>query len=460
VTRHTTHVEEKARRLPVIDSADIVVLGGGSAGLSAAVSAARLGADVLLIERYGFLGGVATAAMVTSFCGLYLDRTYDACRIVRGFADDLLSLIDAQGGLAPPRRVKPGAVSQAFDVTAYKFAADDLVDDAGVRLRLHSFGVAALLDPDDDSRIGHIVVESKSGRGAIAGKVFIDASGDGDLASVSGCTFEIGDEHGFMQYPTTMFRMRNVEDVLTAGIRKTIGSKVADAIASGEYDLPRKYVSVSPQPFSTEWRANATQVRGERDEAIDGTDVLQLSRAETEGRRQVREFHRFLKNRVDGFANSSILDTAPQIGIRETRRILGERELDAEHVAEGKTCHDAIGLGCWPFETHRNGTVDWRAVGGRGYYDIPLGMMVPAKGPINLLVAGRCASASPEALASVRVMGSCMVMGQAAGTLAALAVQETSTFLEIETPLLRQTLENNGVCFLPDSGLLVTSTQA
>jgi hypothetical protein len=459
VTRQTSHVEEKARRLPVIDSADIVVLGGGSAGLSAAVSAARLGADVLLIERYGFLGGVATAAMVTSFCGLYFDRTEDACRIVRGFADDLLSLIDQQGGLAHPRRVKPGAISQAFDATAYKFAADDLVDDAGVRLRLHSYGVATLPDPDEASRIGHLVVESKSGRGAIAGKVFIDASGDGDLAAISGCAFEIGDEHGFMQYPTTMFRMRNVEDALAAGIRKTIGGKVADAIASGEYDLPRKYVSVSPQPFSTEWRANATQVRSESDEAIDGTDVLQLSRAEMEGRRQVREFHRFLKSRVDGFAKSSILDTAPQIGIRETRRILGQRELNAEHVAGGKTCQDAIGLGCWPFETHRSGTVDWRAVGGRGYYDIPLGMMIPAEGPRNVLIAGRCASASPEALASVRVMGSCMVMGQAAGTLAALAVQEPRTLAEIETSELRQVLGNNGVCFSPDD-LSIAPTQA
>ena len=140
----------------------------------------------------------------------------------------------------------------------------------------------------------------------------------------------------------------------------------------------------------------------------------------------------------------------PASRIRETRRILGQKELDAEHVAEGKTCDDAIGLGCWPFETHRNGTVDWRAVGGRGYYDIPLGMMVPAKGPRNALVAGRCASASPEALASVRVMGSCMVMGQAAGTLAALAVQKPSTSIEIETSRLRQVLETNGVCLSPD----------
>jgi flavin-dependent dehydrogenase len=201
-------VREPARRTPVIREAEVVVLGGGPAGIATAVASARGGARTLLVERYGFLGGMGTAALVTSFCGLYANVHGEQRRVVRGIADELLARLAALDGLNVPQDFAGRIMVQSYDVAAYKCAADDLVLGAGVELLFHALAVGAVIE---DGRIGALLVESKSGRGAVRGRVFVDCSGDADLAAWAGAPYAKGNAAGFLQLPTLMFRLGNVD---------------------------------------------------------------------------------------------------------------------------------------------------------------------------------------------------------------------------------------------------------
>lgn len=415
-----TSISEPARETPVVAETEVLVLGGGPAGIAAATAAARTGARTLLLERYGFLGGMGTAAMVTNFCGLHAHINGSIQQVVRGVADDILARLDRLGGLKAPHRVPdpaggPGTAAQAYDTAAYKMAADDLLLSAGVDIRFHSIAVGCVMD---GRRIKAVLVETKSGRGAIAAGMFVDCSGDGDLAHWSGAPCEKGDASGFMAYPTTMFRIANVDDARAEREGKPNLARLI-AEAGDAYDLPRKTGIINGQAHAGEWRANLTQIS--RDGApIDGTDWDDLSYAEAEGRRQSLEYFRFLRDRVPGFENAYLLETAPQIGIRETRRIVGEHVLSGEDVLSCRDFPDSIGCNGWPLEQHLKGSAKWTFLKGRGYHQIPYGTTLP-RGVDNLLVAGRCASTTPDGQASLRVSGPCFAMGQAAGTAAELA---------------------------------------
>jgi glycine/D-amino acid oxidase-like deaminating enzyme len=440
---------EPAREVPVHGPLfDVVVLGGGPAGMAAARAAAQEGAQVLLVERYGFLGGMGTAAGVTNFCGLHANVHGEHRRVVRGVADDLLRRMAALDGLNTPHVVLGRIQAQAYDTAAFKCAADGLLADAGVRTLFHA--LLAGVHRAADGRVDAVLLETKSGRIAVRGRMFIDCTGDGDLAHQAGLATEKGDEHGHLLYPTLMFRIGEVDAARAGEAWRTIPQRMDEAEASGEFSFPRRGAIVRPQKHAYEWRVNVTQLRNPDGTATDGTNAWSLSAAETEGRRQIVEYLRFLRAKVPGFEQAYVLDIAPQLGVRETRRLHAEYMLSREDIVECRDFPDSIGVNGWPLERHVAGDVQWiwPPAGSRGFNQLPYRMLLPrragAGGVDNVLVAGRCAGMTHEGQSAARVTGACFVMGQAAGTAAALALHDRVSPHELHVPRLQQALVAQG----------------
>ncbi len=418
----TATVAEPARQTPVFGEYDVVVLGGGPAGIAAAVSAARAGRSTLLIERYGFLGGMGTAAGVTNFCGLHANVHGEIRQVVHGVAADLLARIYRLGGLNAPHTVFGKTSAQAYDTAAYKIAADDLLLSSGAKLLFHALAVGVLMATD--RKIRALLVETKSGRAAVVGRCFIDASGDGDLAAWAGAAFDKGDGAGNLLYPSTMFRLNGIDPVRAGSDWGLIPKLMLQAETEGRYVFPRKTPIVRPQKNPIEWRVNLTQLANAQGMAMDGTNAQELSDAEVLGRQQISSVAGFLKE-VPGFEKSYIVDIAPQVGIRETRRVQGLYQLTESDVLDCASFDDTIGVNGWPLELHLKGDVEFRwpkIPESRGFNHLPYRMTVPP-GLDNLWVAGRCASMSHEAQSAARVTGACFVMGQAVGTAADLSLQ-------------------------------------
>jgi hypothetical protein len=288
-----------------------------------------------------------------------------------------------------------------------------------------------------------VLVETKSGRRAIRALQFIDASGDADIAHFAGVPYEVGDGKGDALYPSTMFRVGQVDAVRA---QAAIGEfKAIDALmakAADRYNFPRKGAILRPQKNPTEWRANVTQLRNAQGRAVDATDAVQLSAAEVEGRRQIVQYMQFLRAEVPGFELATLTDIAPQIGVRETRRIVGAYQLTGDDVLAGAHFADSIGLNTWPLEMHVAGGIEWafQMDANNSFNQLPWRMLVPQNGP-NLLVAGRCASMDHWGQSAARVSGACFVMGQAAGTAAALRVAGRFSVSNLQAQLLAQGAE-------------------
>jgi len=447
-----TTIVEPARALPVYGEFDVVVVGGGPAGLAASASAARHGATVLLVERYGFLGGMGTAGGVTNFAGLYGRKNHEMRQVVHGVVDELLERLAAMGGLNDPQDGMQGRIRvRSYDISSLKCAADQLLVASGVQILFHAWAAAVLMQ---GRRIDALVVETKSGRMAIRAAQFIDCSGDADLAHFAGVPYEVGDGHGSGLYPTTMFRVGHVDAALAleaVGEFKAINTLMAKAQHEkpGRYQFPRDGAILRPQKNTTEWRANVTQIGNATGTAMDATNARELSAGELEGRRQITDYFSFLKHEVPGFANAAIVDIAAQIGVRETRRIQGQYVLTGEDILSSSRFSDTIGINAWPMELHTAGRIDWQfprnseSPVGRVYNDLPWRMLVPVQVD-NLLVAGRCASMTHEGQSAARVSGGCFVMGQAAGTAAAM-ISASQTFADLDVKALQQTLQRDGV---------------
>jgi hypothetical protein len=436
-------ITEPARDTPIFGAFEIVVLGGGPAGIAAAAAAGALGRKTLLIERYGFLGGMGTAAGVTNFCGLHANVHGDIRQVVHGVADDLLDRIDALGGLNEPHLIFGKTKAQAYDTAAYKCAADDLLAARKVDVLFHALAAGVLMN---GPRIDAVLVETKSGRVAVRANIFIDCSGDGDLASFAGAPFEIGDADGNMLYPTMMFRLNGVDPDKAGEAWKTIPALMDEAEKRGVH-FPRKGAIVRPMKHESEWRVNVTQLKTGNGRAIDGTDARELSAGESEGRRQALAFFEFLKANAPGFANSYVVDIPPQLGIRETRRVTGRYSLTRDDVLLCASFPDTIGVNGWPIEAHVAGDVVWGwpdIPGSRGFNHLPYRMLLPLKIG-NLLVAGRCASMTHEGQSAARVSGACFVMGEAAATAAHLGLAANADPVDIDIRRLQETLKRNGV---------------
>lgn len=436
-------ITEPARQLPIYGEYDVAVLGGGPAGIAAAVAAARAGRRTLLIERYGFLGGMGTAAGVTNFCGLHANVFGEMHRVVQGIASDLLARIDRLGGLNAPHLILGKIFAQAYDTAAYKIAADDLLAAHKVDILFHALGAGVVMD--QSRRIDALLVETKGGRQAVRADIFIDCSGDGDLAAWAGAPFEVGDSDGHMLYPSMMFRLNGIDPERAGEAWRTIPALMEQAEAAGTHKFPRKGAIVRPQKSQIEWRVNFTQLAREDGSAVNGLDPDQLTRGETEGRRQAAAAFEFLRT-VPGFEKSYIVDLPPQLGIRETRRVRGGYQLSGEDVLGCASFDDSIGVNGWPMEQHIAGDVVFRfppIPQSRGFNELPYRMLVP-EGVDNLLMAGRCASMTHEGQSAARVSGACFAMGEAAGSAAALALSGNTIPRDIAVEKLQQALQEQG----------------
>jgi hypothetical protein len=425
---------ERARQTPILGEHEVVVLGGGPAGIAAAAAAVRAGRSTMLVERYGFLGGAGTAAGLANFCGLHAKVNGEHRQVVHGIADEVLHGLKAMRALSTPHMLFGGRIqAQAYDVSAYKLVADQLL--AKVHVLFHALAVGY--------QEGHLLVETKSGRRAIRGRIFVDCSGDGDLAAWMGASYEVGDGKGNMLYPSTMYRIGGVDPAKAGSAWERIAELMEEAERKGRR-FPRKKPIVRPQPNPTEWRANLTQIRNPDGSAVSGIDALQLAWGEAEGRRQVWDTFSFIRDNAPGFERSHIADIAPQIGIRETRRVQGDYMLTEDDVLDCADFADAIGVNGWPVEDHVAGNVDFRFQRKeRGYNQLPYRMIVP-RGVDNLLVAGRCASMTHGGQSAARVSGPCFVMGQAAGSAAHLALKAGIQPREVDARQLQNHLKSEG----------------
>ena len=444
-------IREERRDTPVYGEFEVVVVGGGPAGIAAAVAAGRAGCSTLLVERYGFLGGAGTAAGLSTFCGLHANVHGEHRRVIRGIGDDIVERLARRNALREPHlSVQKRIQAQAYDISAYKIVADELVLQAKARPLFHAFAVGAVMAADN--AIDAVIVETKSGRRAVRGRMFIDCSGDGDLAAWAGVPYEVGDGQGNMLYPSTMYRISGVDPVKAGDAWERIPELMEAAERKGRR-FPRKKPIVRPQPNPIEWRANLTQIRNPDGSAVSGIDADQLTYGEIEGRRQCWDTFEFIRGATPGFEDAYIVEIAPQIGIRETRRVRGEHMLSEDEVLDCADFADAIGVNGWPVEAHVAGNVDFRfARKARGYNQLPYRMIVPLAID-NLFVAGRCASMTHGGQSAARVSGPCFVMGQAAGTAAHLALQSGKVPRRLEVKALQERLVRDGAYLGSDLAL-------
>ncbi len=436
-------IEEPARRVPIYGEYEIAVLGGGPAGIAAAVAAARAGRRTLLIERYGFLGGMGTAAGVTNFCGLHANVHGEMHRVVQGVVSELLGRIDRIGGLNVPHLVLGKIFAQAYDTAAYKIAADDLMAAHKVDILFHALGAGVVMH--DERRINAVLVETKAGRQAVRAEIFIDCSGDGDLAAWAGAPFEVGDNHGHMLYPSMMFRLNGIDPAKAGEAWRTIPQLMDEAVAKGTHSFPRKGAIVRPQKSGIEWRVNFTQLTRADGSAINGLEPGDLTRGEIDGRRQAVQAFQLLRT-VPGFEESYIVDLPPQLGIRETRRVIGGYQVSGEDVLSCASFEDSIGVNGWPMEVHVAGDVIFKfppIPGSRGFNELPYRMLLPRRVD-NLLIAGRCASMTHDGQSAARVSGACFAMGEAAGLAAALALSGNTIPRDLAIEKLQQALAREG----------------
>jgi len=445
----TKDITQPARQIPVLGEYDVVVLGGGPAGLMAAASAARNGTSVLLVERYGFLGGMGTAAGASNFCGLYANVYGEQQRVVHGMTDDLLDRMRALDGLDEPHLVLDRIYAQNYDIPAFKCAADGMLCDSGAQVLFHALATGVVRGAD--GAVETLLLATKSGPLAVRGRIFIGCSGDADLPHWAGLAVEKGDAQGRLAFPTLMFKVGNVDGKRVPASLDAIAQLMREAEVRGDFRFSRRSAFVCRQRHDDAWCIDVTQLCNPDGSAADGTDVLSLSAAEIEGRRQVVEYLDFLRTRVPGFEHAYVLDIAAQLGIRETRRVVAEHMLSRADVLDCVDFPDSIGVNGWPLEMYTAGDVQWEwppIPASRGYNQLPLRMLLPRQAPgaaRNVLVAGRCAGMTHEGLSAASMSGSCFVMGEAAGVLAALAVQAGVNPAQVAAASVQDQLQRQGM---------------
>ena len=454
------YIKEESKNIPISGVFDVVVVGGGLTGVMAAVSAARNGLKTILVEKQAYFGGVGVM-------GLPLQGFYDLDnnQIIKGLPDEFISRLracnGASSGFIQCEMHNPFLV---VDPEMVKLVCQQMLIEADVTLLLHTFATGIIIE---SSIIKGVFIENKSGRQCILGSVFIDCSGDGDIAKAAGVPYTFGREvDGQSQASTLMFRLDNVDI-------KALISKILEK--PDEYDLiptlPRIQFSYNKQHilvglgkfiakarkdgmhaipwdrvcYITCLHEGSVMINMVHVENMNATDGLQLTRIELEGRAQIGPIHQFLKHYVTGFEQSTLAFSAPCSGIRETRHIQGEYVLTEDDILGGVMPKDTVVVGGYPIDIHysspdADSALEFEHV---SPYGIPYRCMLP-KEVDNLLIAGRCISATHRALASLRVMGTCMGLGQAAGLAAVLSKDSNWQPRKVSATSLRRRLLDVG----------------
>lgn len=424
------------------DRYDVVVVGSGSAGSSAAITAARHGARTLLVDRLAFMGGTSTAVLDT-FYAFYTPGT-NPRRVVGGLGWEVAGRLTTDGVAFERPNTYGAGTGVTYDAEALKVLWERLAEDAGVELLLHTWATGVRLD--GDRRLEAVRLWNKGGERWVEAAAFVDASGDADVCAMAGATYDdASSTPGGVQSLSTLFKLANVDIERATAVRKAeLWALMRDAVEHGGYRLPRVEGSWHRTPYPGVVLIHMTRIPN-----VDATDPAQLTRAEVEGRRQVGEYHRFLRDRVPGFERSVIVATSPAIGVRESRRVHGDYRLTRDDVLGGRRFEDEIALCGAPIEDHgAGGDTAWQYVGDSGVYGIPYRCLLPA-GIEGLLMAGRCFSATHDAHASARSMATCMAMGQAAGTAAAMAAAEGTTPRALDAARVRERLLADGALLEP-----------
>lgn len=420
---------------------DVLVCGGGMAGTMAAVAAARGGASVLLVERWGFLGGSATAGAVGQFVGW---ETAAGRQVIQGLAEEVVQRLERQGGSGGHTHFTMSTGHRmdqvSFDPERLKLVLDQMATEAGVRLLFH----ATLLDvARQGDAVSAVTVLTKAGPLEVRPRIAIDASGDLDLLARAGAGFLPLEADEAPQPATMMFRFGPIDfsrfEALTSAELQALCRQGVDSGA-----LARAALHQSRVPGTDDGWFNISRV------SLDATDPFALSAGEVEGRRQAFAAAGFLAARVPGCEGGRLVALAAQLGIRESRRVRGDVVLTADDLRGERRFPDAIAVGAYPMDIHpaRGTGLHFETLGGDRSYEIPFRCLLPA-GLGNVLVAGRGISASHGAHASTRVMPTTMAIGQAAGTAAALACAGNGGPRELDAALLRDRLRRDAA-FLPD----------
>lgn len=453
------YVYEKSARIPVIASPDVLVVGGGPAGVGAAIASAKMGAKTMLVEQYGYLGGNLTVAQINP---MFTFHDVNGRQVIDGIAGELVRKMVVEGysdGHMTDLTFDNASMTP-LNPEGTKSIIFDMMEEAGVDLLLHTMCVGTITK---NGKVKSVIVENKSGRQAICPKVVIDCTGDGDVAVMAGADYSLGNDEGIMQPASMFFRIGDVDTKALRQWMKDNRDLLKDSPTDAEIDAQKGIAflglnelvkeeiakgnldeEVANRVLMYELPHNQFAINMTRLQNVSGVDAFDMTRAEIRLRKQVLQVFDFLHTYVGGFENAYILDTGASVGVRETRHIVGDYQLNENDILEGKSFEDGVACGTYAIDIHPGkGKMQIYTGSGKAVYEIPYRSLIP-EGLSNLLVAGRCISANSYAAGSIRVMATCMAMGQGAGVAAAMAAGNDAVTRNVDVAELRTNLVNQG----------------
>ena len=418
---------------------DLIVVGGGLCGVAAAIAAAREHLDVLLIEKSSFLGGAACNNLVNPFMQYCRDVNGEKDILNRGIFTSIIQELQNINGI---KKGYDSFLDDLFHEEYLKLVLDRMVNKYGVHVLFHTTLVKANYNGE---KIENITVFNKSGLAELQADYYIDATGDGDLTALAGLPYELGDEEGRCQPMTLCFNVGNVPygTMSYFEIRAVVNDLYKEMQKKGKIKNPREDVLIFRSILPNTLHFNSTRIIDKN--PVDGED---LTKAEMEAREQVFELFNFLKDNFELFKDSYLINCAPSIGIRESRRVVGEYVITSEDLLACTKFEDSIARGNYPIDIHNpsgSGTV-LQAIEEGEYYTIPFRALIP-KNVKNLCVAGRCISATHTAQASFRIMPIVCNIGEGAGIAVATAFEQRAAVKDADMKKVHERLTENGAVY-------------